>query len=250
VRPADPPAKNTADQEQGQISMPAPFRLSPALRAATALLLLGGGLVACAPQQTGTTYNSAMLGRTASVSYGTIIGLRPVQVQGNGSGVGTAAGAVAGGVAGSFVGGDWRSNALAGLGGAIIGGLAGNAIGQGVSGGNAVEFFIREDNGGDISVVQTNEESLQQGDRVVISRGDRTRLTRAAGGPPPQGYAPQQGYTPQQGYAPSQGYAPQQGYVPEPGPAGYAAQPAGVPVYSPVNPGVPAYAPGYGGALR
>jgi outer membrane lipoprotein SlyB len=241
--------------------MPAPFRLSPALRAATALLLLGGGLVACAPQQTGTTYNSAMLGRTASVSYGTIIGLRPVQVQGNGSGVGTAAGAVAGGVAGSFVGGDWRSNALAGLGGAIIGGLAGNAIGQGVSGGNAVEFFIREDNGGDISVVQTNEESLQQGDRVVISRGDRTRLTRAAGGPPPpayapqgytpQGYAPQQGYTPAAGYAPGQGgYAPTQGYVPEPGPAGYAAQPGGVPVYSPANPGAPAYAPGYGGGLK
>ncbi|EFH10914.1 glycine zipper 2TM domain-containing protein [Pseudoroseomonas cervicalis] len=178
--------------------MPAPSRLSRGLRAGLAVLLVGGTVAACAPQNTGTTYSSYGMGRAASVSYGTIVGMRPVQVQNEGSaGVGTAAGAVAGGVAGSFIGGDWRSNALAGLGGAVIGGLAGNAIGRGVGTTNAVEFFIREDHGGDISVVQTNEEGLQVNDRVVISRGDRTRVSRAAGGPPPGAYAPQgvpQGY--------------------------------------------------------
>ncbi|MFC7608175.1 outer membrane lipoprotein [Teichococcus aestuarii] len=165
--------------------MSAPSRLSRSLRAGLAVMLIGGTVAACAPQQTGATYSSAALGRAASVSYGTIVGMRPVQVQGNSSGVGTAAGAVAGGVAGSFIGGDWRSNALAGLGGAVLGGLAGNAIGRGVSDGQAVEFFVREDQGGDISVVQTNEEGLGVNDRVVIARGDRTRLSRAAGGPPP-----------------------------------------------------------------
>lgn len=170
--------------------MPAPSRLSRSLRAGLAVMLIGGTVAACAPQQTGATYSSAAIGRAASVSYGTIVGMRPVQVQGNSSGVGTAAGAVAGGVAGSFIGGDWRSNALAGLGGAVLGGLAGNAIGRGVSDGQAVEFFVREDQGGDISVVQTNEEGLQVNDRVVIARGDRTRLSRAAGGPPPGAYAP------------------------------------------------------------
>ncbi|WP_245906642.1 outer membrane lipoprotein [Teichococcus aestuarii] len=170
--------------------MPAPSRLSRSLRAGLAVMLIGGTVAACAPQQTGATYSSAALGRAASVSYGTIVGMRPVQVQGNSSGVGTAAGAVAGGVAGSFIGGDWRSNALAGLGGAVLGGLAGNAIGRGVSDGQAVEFFVREDQGGDISVVQTNEEGLGVNDRVVIARGDRTRLSRAAGGPPPGAYAP------------------------------------------------------------
>ncbi|HWL82987.1 MAG TPA: glycine zipper 2TM domain-containing protein [Roseomonas sp.] len=162
-------------------------------RVALSVLLLSGTVAACAPQQTGTSYSPAALGRTASVSYGTIIGTRPVEIQGSGSGVGTAAGAVAGGVAGSFIGGDWRSNALAGLGGAVLGGLAGNAIGRGTTGGQAVEFFIREDQGGDISVVQTNEEGLQAGDRVAISRGDRTRITRAAGGPPSGAYAPPAG---------------------------------------------------------
>ncbi|MCI0752180.1 glycine zipper 2TM domain-containing protein [Teichococcus vastitatis] len=205
-------------------------------RAAACLLVLGGGLAACAPQQTGSSYSSGAVGRAASVNYGTIVGLRPVQVQGGGSGIGTAAGAVAGGVGGSFIGGDWRSNALAGLGGALLGGLAGNALGGGVSGGNAVEYFVREDNGGDISVVQTGEEGLQAGDRVVIVRGDRTRISRAAGGPPPG--VPQGNYVPPQGAAyqgqpyPGQPAATQpytgQPYTGQP----YSGQPQGVPVYT------------------
>jgi outer membrane lipoprotein SlyB len=148
-----------------------------------AALALMATIPACAPANTGTTVSRAGLGSAASVSFGTIVGSRPVQVQGTG-GVGTLAGAAAGGVAGSFIGGDWRSNALAGIGGAIVGGLAGNAIERGVTTGTAIEFIVREDRGGDIAVVQTNEEGLQVGDRVVITRGDRVRLSRAAGGPP------------------------------------------------------------------
>ena len=170
-------------------------RSAPSLRALLAPLLLAGGLAACAPQQTGATYSAASLGRPAAVTYGTIVGSRPVTVQGGsgGPGVGTAAGAVAGGVAGSFIGGDWRSNLIAGLGGAIIGGLAGNAIERGAVNGQAIEFVIRQDGGGDLAVVQTNEDGLQVGDRVMISHGpDRARISRAAGGPPaaPSGYAP------------------------------------------------------------
>ncbi|MBP0444388.1 glycine zipper 2TM domain-containing protein [Roseomonas sp. SSH11] len=141
------------------------------------------------------------MGRTAAVSYGTIVGTRPVTVRGEGgSTIGTAAGAVAGGVAGSFIGGDPRSNILGGLGGALVGGLAGNAIGSAVSTGQAAEFTVREDTGGDFQVVQTNEEGLQAGDRVVISRGDRTRISRAAGGPPAPAYRAPAGYGAPAGY--------------------------------------------------
>ena len=185
------------------------------LRTGLAAALLAGGLSACAPQDTGGVYSAATIGRSAMVSYGTIVGTRPVTVRGSGSGIGTAAGAVAGGVAGSFIGGDPRSNVLGGLGGALIGGLAGNAIGSSASTGQAVEFTIREDTGGDFQVVQTNEEGLQAGDRVVISRGDRTRISRAAGGPPPAvGYqAPGHGQSPyvQPGYGAPAGYAPYPG---------------------------------------
>jgi outer membrane lipoprotein SlyB len=167
----------------------------PSLPLVAALALLAA-VPACAPQNTGSTISAGALGGAAHVSYGTIVGMRPVQVQGS-SGVGTVGGAVAGGVAGSFIGGDWRSNALAGLGGALLGGLAGSAVERGVTGGSAIEFIVREDRGGDIAVVQTNEDALQVNDRVVISRGDRVRLSRAAGGPPPGAYVP-----PGAGYAP------------------------------------------------
>jgi outer membrane lipoprotein SlyB len=158
----------------------------PALPLVAAMGLLA--LVpACAPTNANTSVPAYAVGSAASVAFGTIVGARPVQVQGRQSGVGTLAGAAAGGVAGSFIGGDWRSNALAGIGGAIVGGLAGNAIERGVTQGQAVEFFVRLDRGGadPIAIIQTNEEALQVGDRVVITYGDRVRLSRAAGGPPP-----------------------------------------------------------------
>ncbi|HZF75815.1 MAG TPA: hypothetical protein VE033_08300, partial [Acetobacteraceae bacterium] len=87
--------------------------------------------------------------------------------------------------------GDWRSNALAGIGGALAGGLAGSAIEGGISSGTAIEFIVREDQGGDIAVVQTNEDALQVGDRVFLSRGDRVRIARAAGQPVQPGFQPQ-----------------------------------------------------------
>jgi outer membrane lipoprotein SlyB len=226
----------------------------PLLRATLGAALVAGGLSACAPRETGGVYSAAAIGRTAAVSYGTIVGTRPVTVRGGGGGLGTVAGAVAGGVAGSFVGGDPRSNVLGGLGGALLGGLAGNALGSGASSGQAVEFTVREDTGGDFQVVQTNEDGLQAGDRVVISRGDRTRLARAAGGPPPSAAYQPPGY-PRPGYAPSgQGSAefPQAGY-PQPGynqPA-YAQPGYGQPIYEvPAQASPYAGAPYPGGALR
>lgn len=194
------------------------MRLTPKLTTrlipAIAALALVAALPGCAPQQTGSTINAGMLGSAAYVSYGTIVGTRPVQVSGGNTGVGAVGGAVAGGIAGSFIGGDVRSNVLAGLGGALLGGLAGSALEGGLSSGTAIEFVVREDRGGDIAVVQTNEEGLQAGDRVVISRGDRVRLSRAAGGPPPPAYAPRQDYRPGAGTGAqiSSPYDTQQGY--------------------------------------
>jgi outer membrane lipoprotein SlyB len=190
-----------------------------ASRFAAGLLLLGG-LAGCAPVYSNTTYAPYAVGRPAAVSYGTIVGLRPVTVQGGQPGIGTAAGAVAGGVAGSFIGGDWRSNLLGGLGGAVLGGVVGNAVERGTSTGQAVEFFVRQDGGGDISVVQSNEENLQYNDRVVIIHGDTTRISRAGGEAPPLAAAPPPAPYPSAHPAPG-------------GPAYYEQAPQGVRTYTP-----------------
>ncbi len=140
-------------------------------------------LGACAPERTNTTYSAGEIGRTAEVSFGQIISMRQVAVQGQQSGVGTLGGAVAGGAAGSYIGGrDPRANILGAVAGAIIGGVAGTAAEGALSSGTAVEFVIREDDGRTITVVQTNEDNFQPGERVVLSRGARTRIARAAPG--------------------------------------------------------------------
>jgi outer membrane lipoprotein SlyB len=128
------------------------------LRAGLIATLLAVGPAGCGPQNSDTAHSPADPGRTSAATYGTIIGTpRPLVVRGQGGK----------------------------LGGTALAGLAGNATGQAASTGQAVEFTVREDAGTELQVVQTNEEGLRAGDRVVISRGDRTRLSRAAGGPPP-----------------------------------------------------------------
>ena len=148
-----------------------------AVVAVAAMLALG----ACAPQNTNTTYTGADIGRSAEVSYGVIVSMRPVTVQGGRSGVGTLGGAAAGATAGSFIGGDPRTHILGAIGGAIVGGIAGTAVESSVTTGQAVEFIIRQDNGQTISVVQTNEEGFRPNERVVLTRGARTRIARVAG---------------------------------------------------------------------
>ena len=95
-------------------------------------------LSACAPTNTNSTYTSADIGRTASISYGVIVSMRAVQVQGQPTGVGTLGGAAVGAVAGSAIGGrDPRANIVGGIVGAIVGGIAGNAVEHSASGGEA-----------------------------------------------------------------------------------------------------------------
>ncbi|MBR0679530.1 glycine zipper 2TM domain-containing protein [Roseomonas eburnea] len=152
-----------------------------------AVLALGAGLSACAPAGNSTVDRYA-LGTSGYVSHGTIVGMRPVAVQGTRSGIGAGTGAVAGGVLGSTIGGDWRARAVGGVIGALAGGVAGAAIEEGVTRGDAMEFIIRDDSGATRSVIQTNELGLTVGDRVTITQGDRVRLSRAAGGAAPVGY--------------------------------------------------------------
>eukprot|EP01037_Dinobryon_pediforme_P006688 gene6688-6758_t len=157
------------------------LRLRSAASSAAILLAVTFGLAACAPTNTNTTYSDADIGRTAQLSYGVIISMRPVVVQSQNTGVGALGGAAIGGTAGSFIGrNDVRGNILGAVGGAVVGGLVGYAAEGALSKGQAVEFIIQEDNAAaPISVVQTNEDNFRPGERVVLSRGSRTRIARA-----------------------------------------------------------------------
>lgn len=125
-----------------------------------------------------STYTPDQMGRAATVMKGKVLAVRPVTISGSQSGVGATAGAVGGGVAGSYAGGGTRANLLGAVGGAVVGGVAGAMAEEAATRSGAMEFVIHQDNGQDIAVVQTNEESLAVGERVLILRSDRVRLIR------------------------------------------------------------------------
>ncbi len=150
-----------------------------------AVLLLPATLLGCGPANQNSTVSTFAVGTQGSVRYGTVVGMRPVQVAGTRSGVGTAAGAVGGGLIGGTIGGDWRARTVGGVAGALLGGIAGTVVEEGVTGGQAVEFIIRGDQGGpDQAVIQTNEQGLRVGERVALSYTDRVRIARAVNAPP------------------------------------------------------------------
>jgi outer membrane lipoprotein SlyB len=143
--------------------------------------LLALGLGACAPA-TNSTVDRHLLGAQGTVYWGTIIAARPIAVSGTRSGIGPVAGAVAGGVLGNTIGGDWRARAVGGVVGALAGGVAGGAIEESATRGEAVEFIIRPDFGGERVITQTNELGLQVGERVIVTETDMARLSRAPAG--------------------------------------------------------------------
>lgn len=162
------------------------FRSRAVLLAACGFLALG--LSACEQTNTGKTYSQKQLGNTASVETGTIVSAREVNVAGTNSGVGTVVGAGAGAVAGSALGHKTRTNILGAIGGAVLGGVIGHGVEDIATRGKATEFVVQRADGSTFAVVQTNEDNLQPGERVLVVSGDKTRLARDTGNynPPPQ----------------------------------------------------------------
>lgn len=143
---------------------------------ATSILLTGcAGLVPTNNQYTAQQANSIV-----HVSYGTIIGIREVQLKEKTSGVGTAAGAIAGGALGSQIGngkGSWLGAAAGLLGGGIIG----QAIERNLSNNKATEFVLKmEDTGATISITEKTDEKFQVGQRVQLIGTDKNNARIAA----------------------------------------------------------------------
>ena len=122
-------------------------------------------LAACAPTAP-TAYPPAETGRPGQAIHGVIVSRRAIDTE-----AAPTAAARAGGK-------DVRASILGAV-GSLPGGPAGNAGGPASARPAVFEFIIRQDNGQAISVVQTDEAGLRPGERVVVSMGTRTRLSRA-----------------------------------------------------------------------
>lgn len=116
----------------------------------------------------GNVYTGSQAKETRSISYGTIVSVREVQIQAPSSGViGTSAGGALGGIAGSSMGGGRGSDLLGVLVG-TVGAIVGNKIEQGMSKVTSLEMVIRKDDGSEVVVVQKKEPGLVVGKRVRL----------------------------------------------------------------------------------
>lgn len=139
--------------------------------------LAGLTLAGCASNNglSGDVYTSSEAKQVQNVSYGTLVGVRPVQIQGGDDSnvIGALGGAVLGGFLGNTVGGG-TGRSLATAAGAVAGGVAGNKIEGAANRSQGVELEVRKDDGNTIMVVQKQGNTRYSvGQRVAIASNGR-----------------------------------------------------------------------------
>lgn len=140
--------------------------------------LAGMTLTGCANNSTlsGDVYSSSEAKQVQNVTYGILVGVRPVQIQvGEDSNViGALGGAVLGGFLGNTVGGG-NGRGLATAAGAITGGVVGSSIEDAVNRTQGVELEVRKDDGNTIIIVQKQGKThFRVGQRVALVSNGRT----------------------------------------------------------------------------
>ena len=126
--------------------------------------MVGLSLVGCVNNDTlsGDVYTASEAKQVQNVSYGTIVNVRPVQIQGGDDSN------VIGAIGGAVLGGTGRSLATAA--GAVAGGVAGQGVQSAMNKTQGVELEIRKDDGNTIMVVQKQGNTrFSPGQRVVLA---------------------------------------------------------------------------------
>ncbi len=135
-------------------------------------LLVAFSVTGCANTDvfSGDVYSASQAKEARSITYGTIVSVRPVKIQADNQGVVGTLGGALGGIAGSAIGGG-RDQAIAAVVGAIGGAVAGSKIEEKMSQVNGAELVIKKDDGQEIVVVQKADSSFVAGRRVRIVGG-------------------------------------------------------------------------------
>lgn len=144
---------------------------------ALAVTLVGFTLAGCVNDNSlsGDVYTASEAKQVQNVTYGTIVNVRQVQIQGGDDSnvIGALGGAVLGGFLGNTVGGG-TGRSLATAAGAVAGGVAGQGVQGAMNKSQGVELEIRKDDGSSIMVVQKQGNSrFAAGQRVALATNGR-----------------------------------------------------------------------------
>ncbi|TNH07326.1 glycine zipper 2TM domain-containing protein [Testudinibacter sp. TR-2022] len=141
--------------------------------------MMGLAVVGCANKDiySGNVYTGDQAKEARSISYGTIVSSRQVDIQAPNQGViGTVGGGAIGGILGSTVGGG-SGQAIATAVGAVAGAVLGSTAEQKASKVDSLELVIRKDDGKEIVVVQKYDSTLVPGARVRIVGGSTLNVS-------------------------------------------------------------------------
>ena len=138
-----------------------------------AVSMIGLSLAGCVSNSglSGDVYSASEAKQVQNVTYGTIVHVRPVQIQGGDENnvIGAIGGAVLGGFLGNTVGGG-TGRSLATAARAVAGGVAGQGVQGAMNKTQGVELEIRKDDGNTIMVVQKQGDTrFSAGQRVVMA---------------------------------------------------------------------------------
>ena len=140
---------------------------------ATLALLVAFSVTGCANTDvfSGDVYTASQAKEARSITYGTIVSVRPVKIQAENQGIiGGIGGGALGGIAGNAIGGG-RGQAIATVIGALAGAVGGSKIEEKMSQVNGAELVIKKDDCQEIVVVQKADSSFVAGKRVRIVGG-------------------------------------------------------------------------------
>ena len=144
-----------------------------------AVSMIGFTLTGCVSSGlSGDVYSASEAKQVQSVTYGTIVHTRAVQIQSgdDSNAIGAIGGAVLGGFLGNTIGGG-TGRSLATAAGAVAGGVAGQGVQGAMNKTQGVELEIRKDDGNTIMVVQKQGSTpFSVGQRVAIA-GSGSQVT-------------------------------------------------------------------------
>ncbi|NCG53232.1 glycine zipper 2TM domain-containing protein [Serratia fonticola] len=147
-----------------------------------ALTIAAAILSGCSANRTssGDTFTASQARQAHFVTYGTLVSVRPVTIQGGdgNSAAGAIGGAVVGGFLGNTVGGG-SGRSLATAAGAVGGAAAGSGIQSAMNRSAGVELEVRRDDGINIVVVQAQGTTqFRTGQRVaLVTNGSATTVS-------------------------------------------------------------------------
>lgn len=140
------------------------------------LAITSGG---CAKSLGGRSYDRGDARQAYAVTFGQVVSVYPVRIEGEAGTLGTAGGAAIGYSLGRLIG-SGSSSRVGGAVGGVAGAVAGREVEKAATAENGFEITVDMDRGGTLLIVQSADVAFAAGERVRVlrGRGDEARVLK------------------------------------------------------------------------